>query len=174
MLICGEDLGMIPKSVPGVMADLNVLALEIQRMPKGATDFGETETYPYMTVCSPSCHDMSTVRGWWESDVEMTQMFFNKNLKINGLAPKDCPPEIVAMINKQHLDAPSMWAVFPIQDLVGMDIALRRTDAASEQINEPSNPQHYWRFRFHKTLEELLDEDSLNEKIARMVQSSGR
>ncbi len=174
MLICGEDLGMIPKSVPGVMADLNVMALEIQRMPKGATDFGETETYPYMTVCSPSCHDMSTVRGWWESDVERTQKFYTKNLQQAGSAPQDCTPEIVEAINKQHFDAPSMWAIFPIQDLVGMDRGLRREEASAEQINEPSNPQHYWRFRFHLPLEKMLLEEGLNEKIAVMVRESGR
>lgn len=174
MLICGEDLGMIPKSVPGVMADLNIIALEIQRMPKGATDFGETENYPYMTVCSPSCHDMSTVRGWWESDYEMAQKFYTKSLNQTGIAPQECMPEIVEAINQQHLDAPSMWAIFPIQDLVGMDSRLRRVEAAAEQINEPSNPQHYWRFRFHKTLEELLLEDGLNEKIEAMVKDAGR
>jgi 4-alpha-glucanotransferase len=174
MLICGEDLGMIPKSVPGVMNDLNIIALEIQRMPKGATDFGETETFPYMSVCSPSCHDMSTVRGWWESDYAQAQKFYNKMLKKQGNAPQDCTPEVVSAINKQHLDAPSMMAVFPIQDLVGMDKKLRKTDAKAEQINEPSNPQHYWRFRVHLTLEQLLKESALNEKIKTMVQLSGR
>jgi 4-alpha-glucanotransferase len=174
MFICGEDLGMIPNSVPSVMADLNVLALEIQRMPKGATDFGETYKYPYMTVCSPSCHDMSTVRGWWESDYDMAQKFYSKILGRYGAAPHICTPDIVEAINKQHFDAPSMWAVFPIQDLVGMDDHLRRQNAAAEQINEPSNPQHYWRFRFHLTLEQLMGEAHLNEKIRNMVALSGR
>jgi 4-alpha-glucanotransferase len=174
MLICGEDLGMIPKSVPGVMNDLNIIALEIQRMPKGATDFGETETFPYMSVCSPSCHDMSTVRGWWEGDYAMAQRFYHKMLEKQGIAPQDCTPEIVEAINKQHLDAPSMMAVFPIQDLVGMDNSLRRADAKAEQINEPSNPQHYWRFRFHLTLEQLLGESVLNKRIKTMVNTSGR
>ena len=40
MLICGEDLGMVPQSVPGVMQELNILSLEIQRMSKNpATEF---------------------------------------------------------------------------------------------------------------------------------------
>ncbi|MEJ7660076.1 MAG: 4-alpha-glucanotransferase [Hymenobacter sp.] len=33
MLICGEDLGMVPASVPGVMHQLGILGLNIQRMP---------------------------------------------------------------------------------------------------------------------------------------------
>jgi 4-alpha-glucanotransferase len=34
MLICGEDLGMVPHCVPDVMEQLGILSLEIQRMPK--------------------------------------------------------------------------------------------------------------------------------------------
>ena len=173
MLICGEDLGMIPNSVPGVMRDLNILALEIQRMPKGKTQFGEPKNYDYMTVCSPSCHDMSTIRGWWESNYDMANAFYHQRVH-HGNAPHECTPEIVQSINWEHLESPSMWAIFPIQDLVGMDKDLRRADAKAEQINEPSNPNHYWRFRFHLTLERLLTEDALNKKIGTMVRSAGR
>jgi 4-alpha-glucanotransferase len=174
MLICAEDLGMIPNSVPGVMKDLNIITLEIQRMPKGATSFGETEHYPYMTVCSPSCHDMSTVRGWWEGDHRTAQNFWNSSMKQYGEAPKTCTPGIVEHINQQHLASQSVLAIFPIQDFLGMDAKLRRVDAKAEQINEPSNPQHYWRFRFHIPLEKLLEEKELNEKIKNMVAASGR
>jgi 4-alpha-glucanotransferase len=174
MFICGEDLGMIPKSVPGVMSAMNVAALEIQRMPKGATEFGDTSAYPYFTVCSPSCHDMSTIRGWWETDAQLSQRFYNSNLRWYGPAPKECSPLIVEAIVDQHLKSPSMWAVFPLQDLVGIDADLRRKDAAAEQINQPSNPQHYWRFRFHLTMEELLETNDFNEKIAWMVDRVGR
>ena len=174
MFICGEDLGMIPNSVPGVMHDLNIVTLEIQRMPKMPTEFGLPHKYPYASVCSPSCHDMSTIRGWWENDYGMAQKFYQKVMGKSGLAPHECTPEIVEFINEQHLESPSMWAIFPIQDLVGMDATLRRPNAAAEQINEPSNPQHYWRFRFHLPLEKLLEEDRLNEKIKRMVKNGER
>jgi 4-alpha-glucanotransferase len=174
MLICGEDLGMIPKTVPGVMKDLNILSLEIQRMPKGFAEFGDPEAYPYMSVCSPSCHDMPTIRGWWESDYERSQRFFNKNLRLRGNAPRDCSPGLVDDINQQHLESPSMWAIFPLQDLAGMDGRLRRPDAQAEQINDPAIAQHYWRFRFHIPLEKLLEADGLNRKIEEMVKISGR
>ena len=174
MLICGEDLGMIPHSVPGVMRDLNIISLDIQRMPKGAAEFGNPEEYPYSSVCSPSCHDMSTIRGWWESDDELAQRFFQKSLKLRGIPPKECSPGIVEAVNWQHLESPSMWAIFPIQDLVGMDAQLRRPSAATEQINDPADPQHYWRFRFHLTLEQLMEAEGLNKKIEGMVKQSGR
>ena len=174
MLICGEDLGMIPKSVPGVMKALNIVSLEIQRMPKGQTEFGNTETYPYFSVCSPSCHDMSTVRGWWENDAATTQRFYNNNMRWYGEAPRSCSPFVVETIVNQHLYSPSMWAVFPIQDLVGIDGRLRKADAKSEQINEPSNPQHYWRFRFHIPIEDLLSEHDFNQKLKYMISDSKR
>lgn len=174
MLICGEDLGMIPNTVPGVMRDLNIISLEIQRMPKGSQTFGDTGGYPYMSVCSPSCHDMSTIRGWWESDYQMAQRFFREVLRQEGSAPKDCSPQIVEMINSLHLNSPSMWAIFPIQDLVGMDETLRRKDAASEQINDPSNPKHCWNYRFHIPLESLNKEKNLALQIKKMIQNAGR
>jgi 4-alpha-glucanotransferase len=174
MFICGEDLGMIPNSVPGVMNQLNIVALEIQRMPKGATEFGQPEHYPYMSVCSPSCHDMSTIRGWYESDENTAQRFYNHGMYWHGAAPKTCTTQIVEAVVQQHLLSPSIWAVFPIQDLVGMDTTLRRADADAEQINVPANPQHYWRFRFHLSMEQLLLQNKLNEKIKAMVDRTAR
>ena len=174
MLICGEDLGMIPASVPGVMQDLNIVSLEIQRMPKGLEEFGNPARYPYASVCSPSCHDMPTIRGWWEADAERSRRFFRLFFDAGKPAPAECSPSIVEAINRQHLVSPSMWAVFPIQDLVGMDAGLRRADAAAEQINDPSISQHYWRFRFHLELEQLLEAEVLNEHVKGMVLAAGR
>lgn len=174
MLICGEDLGMIPSVVPGVMKNLNIISLEIQRMPKGATRFGEVRTYPYFSVCSPSCHDMSTIRGWWEADHENAKKYYYDYLHWYGLTPMACTPEIVQAIVEDHLSSPSMLAIFPVQDLVGMDGSLRKQDAASEQINEPSNPKHYWRFRFHMTTDQLLSAEHLNARIRTMVKTAGR
>lgn len=174
MLICGEDLGMIPTSVPGVMKEMNIISLEIQRMPKGNTRFGRVSHYPYFSVCSPSCHDMSTIRGWWEGDHEMAKEYYYNYLKWYGLTPMECSPEIVQSIIEDHLASPSIFAIFPIQDLVGMDIQLRKKDAKSEQINEPSNPKHYWRYRFHINLEQLLDEDGLNGRIKSLIKKFGR
>lgn len=174
MLICGEDLGMIPRTVPGVMKDLNILSLEIQRMPKGDTEFARPEEYPYTSVCSPSSHDMSTIRGWWESDSDRSKRFYQNSLHLGGEAPLECTPAIVEAINLQHLQSPSILAIFPIQDLVGMDARLRRPDATAEQINDPAVSPHYWKFRFHLSLEELLQAEGLNKKIGELVKKSGR
>ncbi len=174
MLICAEDLGMIPKSVPQVLKDLNVLTLEIQRMPKGHSKFGQVREYPYFSVCSPSCHDMSTIRGWWEGDHENAKNYFYNYLHWQGIVPMACESSIVETIINDHVASPSMLAIFPIQDLLGMDDTLRKGDASSEQINEPSNPKHYWRYRFHMPIEKLLEAEALNTKIFNLVRRNGR
>lgn len=174
MLICGEDLGMIPDSVPGVMRDMNILSLEIQRMPKGNSKYGMVNQYPYFSVCSPSVHDMSTIRGWWEADHNMAKDFYYNYLHRHGLPPMECTTDIVEEIIGDHLASPSMLAIFPIQDLIGIDNDLRNPVASSEQINEPSNPHHYWKFRFHLTLEKLLASTELNSKIRELNAKNGR
>ncbi len=175
MLICGEDLGMVPGCVPGVMNELGILSLEIQRMPKQQdTEFGIPANYPYPSICSPSCHDMSTIRGWWEEDQEKTQHFYNQILGQDGQAPYFCEPWVVKSIINQHLHCPSMWAVFPIQDFLGIDSELRRDDVKSEQINVPSNPKNFWKYRLHISLEDLLEQDHFNQEVREMIDASGR
>ncbi len=174
MLICGEDLGMIPAPVPGVMKELNIIPLEIQRMPKGNTRYGNPAAYDYLTVCSPSCHDMSTIRGWWEADHENAQLFYNTHLQIMGQAPQTCYSSLVEMINREHLNAPSILAIFPLQDLLGMDDQLKKEDPFAEQINEPSDPDHYWRYRLHIDLEDLNKETAFLHRVRQLVRDSGR
>lgn len=169
MLICGEDLGMIPETVPEVMRQMNIMSLEIQRMPKGSGRFGEVRKYPYFSVCSPSCHDMSTIRGWWESDHDMAKDFYNNYMHGSGLTPMECNPQIVQYIVEDHLASPSMLAIFPIQDLLALDEKLRYSNAREEQINEPANPKHYWKYRLHINLEELLQQKEYNEYLRHLI-----
>ena len=175
MLVCGEDLGMVPDCVPGVMDELCLLNLEIQRMPKKTKDeFSHPSESKYLSVVSPSCHDMSTIRGWWEEDSERTQRFYNNLLGHFGSAPQFCDPWVSREMIIQHLHAPAMWAIFPIQDLVAMDEKLRLENPFLEQINEPSNPKNYWRFRFHRNMEDLLEAEGFNKMLDDLVTLSGR
>ncbi len=175
MLVCGEDLGMVPDCVPGVMDELGILNLEIQRMPKGTkNEFSHPSDARYLGVVSPSCHDMSTIRGWWEEDHDRTQRFYNHMLGHFGSAPQFCEPWVSREMIIQHLHAPAMWAIFPIQDFTAMDEKLRYKIPQAERINEPSNPKHYWRFRFHLYLEELLEADDFNKMLSELIMLSGR
>lgn len=175
MLVCGEDLGMVPDCVPDVMDELGVLNLEIQRMPKNSKqEFSHPSDSKYLSVVSPSCHDMSTIRGWWEEDHEQTERFYHEMLGHTDQAPQFCEPWICKEMIVQHLHGPAMWAIFPIQDLVAMDENLRLENPFAERINEPSNPRHYWRYRFHLTLEQLLASDGLNKHIENLMREAGR
>jgi len=175
MLICGEDLGLVPACVPEVMRDLGFLSLEIQRMPKAfGMDFSRPSDAPYLSVVTPSTHDMSTIRGWWTEDRKLTQTFFNRELGQPGEAPAEASPEVVAGVLRQHLASPAMWSIFQLQDLLGMDGQLRRPDVATERINIPANPIHYWRYRVHLKLEDLLAADEFNRNLGKMIQENGR
>ena len=175
MLVCGEDLGMIPACVPDVMDTLQILSLEIQRMPKtfGST-FADTRTYPRLSVCATSTHDMSPLRAWWEEDKALTQRFYNDVLGLPGEAPDTCTPEIAGHIIGLHLGSPSMWAVLPLQDWLAQDAALRRPDCRAERINEPANPRHYWRYRMHLTVEQLLDDTGFTRRLRQQIETFHR
>jgi 4-alpha-glucanotransferase len=175
MLICGEDLGMVPHCVPQVMQQLSILSLEIQRMPKDATTkFFHPNTAPYLSVVTPSTHDMSTIRGWWQEDANNTQQFYNQILGQAGQAPFYCEPWINKIIIEQHFYSPAMFSIFQLQDLLGADADLRRNNPDEERINQPANPQHYWQYRMHLTLEALKKQKTFNTFIANTVQNSGR
>ncbi len=175
MLVCGEDLGMVPDCVPVAMKQLGLLSLEIQRMPKVLNrEFSRPSEAPYLSVVTPSTHDMSTIRGWWEEDRTLIRKFFNTELGQAGEAPLECGPDIVGMIVKQHLGAPSMWSIFQLQDLLGTDGRLRLADAQSERINVPAIVKHYWRYRMHLTLEQLQGEEGFNASLRGMIRESGR
>jgi 4-alpha-glucanotransferase len=175
MLVCGEDLGLVPHCVPDVMKQLGILSLEIQRMPKAVNkQFFHPAEAPYLSVVTPSTHDMSTVRSWWEEDRGNTQKFYNNELRQHGEAPLSCEPWISKAIILQHLYSPAMWSIFQLQDLLGMSDELRRNDPSEERINLPSNPQHYWNYRMHIDLEQLLKSDEFNIELKDHIQSSGR
>ncbi|MDB5193003.1 MAG: 4-alpha-glucanotransferase [Segetibacter sp.] len=175
MLICGEDLGMVPDCVPGVMKRLAILSLEIQRMPKDPKkEFFHPNDAPYLSVVTPSTHDMSTIRGWWEEDRKLTQHFYNTQLVKWGDAPYFCEPEICHDIVLQHLYSPAMWSIFQLQDLLSINGKIRRENPHEERINIPADPKHYWRYRMHLNLEDLLKEKEFNKELHGYVQRSGR
>ena len=175
MLACGEDLGMIPATVPQVMSDLRILSLEIQRMPKDpAQEFANPAWYPYLSVCTTSTHDMNPIRAWWEEDRQVTERFYHEMLGGHGDAPYYCEPWICRQILEQHLWSPAMLTILPLQDWLSMDGALRRMNPNDERINVPANSRHYWRYRMHMTVEQLQAAHEFNAAVRDMISNSGR
>lgn len=175
MLCCAEDLGMIPACVPAVMQQLEILSLEIQRMPKDPNDkFGDTRRYPYYSVCTTSTHDMGGIRQWWEENRETTQRFYNEVLHESGDAPVYAEPWICDRIVDQHLQSPSMLCILPLQDWLSIDGSIRREDPREEQINIPAIARHYWRYRMHMTVEDLNAYSDFNTYVKDKIEHSGR
>jgi len=175
LLSCGEDLGMLPYCVPEVMKELDMLSLEIQRMPKEmGMEFGKLYKNPYLSVCTTSTHDMNTIRAWWEEDRARTQRYFNNELNQYGMAPLFCEPWICQQIIEQHLNCPSMLVILPIQDWMSLNGNLRWKETFSERINDPSNPNNYWRYRMHVKIEDLTNNEEFNQSIRGLISQSGR
>ena len=175
MLVCGEDLGMVPDCVPWVMEQLQILSLEIQRMPKNPQhEFGHVWEYPYRSVCTISTHDMATLRGWWEEDYEQTCRYYNQVLGHWGEVPTAAPGWVCEEIVRNHLECPSLLCILSFQDWLSMDEEIRYPNVDAERINVPANPRHYWRYRMHLTLEELMKSNKFNEKMKEMIDAAGR
>lgn len=153
MLACAEDLGMIPACVPDVLAATRVLALEVQRMPKQfGVSLADPATYGYMNVATTSTHDMAPLRLW--------------RLQTDGVEP---PVGELRETLRAHMTSPAMLAVLPLQDWLAIDPELRRPDPAEEQINVPADPDHYWRYRMHLTLETLRAAGRPNADLAALT-----
>jgi 4-alpha-glucanotransferase len=175
MLVCAEDLGMVPDCVPWVMNELRILSLEIQTMPKDPTiRFGKLKRNPYRSVCTFSTHDMPTLRQWWDEDEEQTQAYYNESLRRGGAAPHPLPGWLAKDIVSRQLTSPSMLCLLSLQDWLSIDERLRLPDQNAERINIPANPRHYWRYRMHLTIEQLMKEDEFNENIKTLITQSGR
>lgn len=175
MLVCAEDLGMVPSCVPWVLDALRILSLEVQSMPKDPADeFGHTDRFPHRSVCTFSSHDMPTLRQWWDEDWDRTQHYYQTMLHRPGGAPHPLPGWLARDVVGSQLASPSMLCVLSIQDWMAVDEKLRLADADAERINIPSNPHHYWRYRMHVAIEDLMHNQDFNANMREMVAESGR
>lgn len=175
MLVCAEDLGMVPDCVPWVMDELKILSLELQSMPKDpSVKFGHLSRNPYRSVCTISSHDMPTLRMWWDENIQRTQEYYNTMLYRQGSAPHPLPGWLASDIISRHLTSPSMLCILSIQDWLATDEALRLPDADAERINIPANPKHYWRYRMHLNIENLAADKRFVQNITEMISQSGR
>ena len=174
MLLCGEDLGMVPDCVPGVMRDTGILSLEIQRMPKAyGAEFDDPRHAPWMSVVSPSTHDMPNLREWWlDHPQEAKRLAW---LQFEEAHPReDLQPGLAAKLVGRQFESPAMWAIIPLQDLLALDEELRHPDPAAERINDPSINPYNWRYRMHLGLDELAAAEGLNGRIRSLLEENGR
>ncbi len=175
MLICAEDLGMLPDCVEPVLDQLRILTLEIQQMPKQqGFEFAHLDANPIRSVCTISTHDMAPLRQWWQEQPERRQRFYVTMLQKEGRASEQLPAHLAEEIIARHLYCPSMLCILQLQDWLAMDSELRRKNPQDERINVPSDPYNRWQYRMHLTIEELLQATKYNNKVKTMIQRSRR
>ena len=175
MLVCAEDLGMVPDCVQWVMDELRILSLELQSMPKDPkVRFGHLSRNPYRSVCTLSTHDMPTLRQWWDEDWERTQDFYNSMLYRGGAAPHPLPGWLARDIVSRQLTSPSMLCILSLQDWLAIGERVRLADPNAERINIPANPKHYWRYRMHLSIESLMADNAYNDEVKELIDEAGR
>lgn len=175
LLPCAEDLGMVPPGVPEVLRHMNILTLEIQRMPKRyGVRFDDLGQNPWLSVTTIATHDMPPLRLWWQEDRERAQEYWHTVLKRSGPAPMDATPDLCEQVVSDHLASPSMLCLLGLQDFFSIDAAFCRPDPKEEQINDPANPEQYWCYRMHVTIEDLMSATAFNEKLRGLIRRSGR
>ena len=152
MIACGEDLGMIPACVPEVMQELGIMSLEVQRMPKVfGHPFVQTEDLPENCVYTTGTHDMSTLRGWLAEDRVRTRQFLDSL----DLDDRKVTSKTLRKLIDKHLDNPSKWNIYPLQDLLDLNEKNWSPNPKDDQINVPANAKNQWKWRMKISLEDL-------------------
>lgn len=170
MLVCAEDLGMIPDCVPGILAHFCILSLEVQSMPKRPEgQFSWLPNNPFCSVDTVTTHDMEPLRLWWKNNPGAAQCYFEQRMGGRGAAPKELSTDMAEDILRQHLQSPSLLCVIALQDWLAVDEDLRNPDIEEELVNNPANPRHYWRYRMHLPVERLMEDEDFNNHIRTLV-----
>ena len=177
MLVCAEDLGDVPDSVPRVLADLRILGLRILRwtreykkaVPGAPAAFISPSQYPLLSVCTPSVHDTSTLRGWWEEDPAERETFY-RFLGASGPCPPHMTRDLLELIVSRCLETGSLLCMFQMQDILDLDQELWSPDPRKDRINVPGtvNDQN-WTWRMSLGMEDLMRREGLSRRLQELV-----
>lgn len=174
MLWCAEDLGMVPSMVETALQTSNILCLRVERMPVNNDEFFPPFKAPYLSVVTPSTHDMSPLRQWWQEPEAPIQYYFNFLLQQEGLSPDELDTFTAKLILQHHLQSPAMFAVFLMQDLFSVNEKFKHKNGENERINDPAKADFEWNYRMNVSFETLLKEKSFSKELKKMIKNSGR
>lgn len=174
MLICGEDLGLVPKCVPKVMNELGILSLQVQRMPNDDILYHNPANAPYLSVVTPATHDTSTVRQWWKEDEALSKHYYYHQLGFKDSFQSETNDEIMKTIIEQHYNSPAMISVIPIQELFALTETTINPDINSERINIPAIFPHNWKYRMHISINEMIKTDKLKNRVKELTINAKR
>ena len=169
MLVCAEDLGSIPPSVPGVLAELGILGLKVTRWSRNWAEPGQPYIpfveYPALSVATSSVHDSTTLRGWLAGEAKN-----DEELKSAlGLAAQTALATTGGLktVLERLQESPSLVAAYPIQDLLALNPDYVTEDPEAERVNIPGTVQESnWTWRMNISLEDLIQAEGLNREIS--------
>jgi 4-alpha-glucanotransferase len=183
---CAEDLGAKPAALPKVLEKLHILSLRVFRWEreweKNGAPFIPLQEYPKNAVAVTSVHDSSTMRQWWEQELSYADMLsFFEALHIDGnVRTALCPIEgekpaytsdLAAALLSALVKVPSIFAVFPIQDWLGLIIdELRTLNGQNERINVPGTvSDSNWTYRLPFPIEALGKNKELVKRLRKIT-----
>ncbi|MDR1108997.1 MAG: 4-alpha-glucanotransferase [Spirochaetaceae bacterium] len=170
MLPCAEDLGAVPDCVPRTLAKLKILGLRVIRWFRDWNTEGQPyiplEEYPELSVCTPAVHDSSTLREWWDREVD--QEHFCCFIGIPSL-PRIYNPGTAKIILHKAAAAASRFRVFQIQDLLHLSLKWYAPDPGSERINVPGTANDFnWTYRLPASIATLSRDEDLIKAVAEL------
>ena len=173
MLVCAEDLGVVPRCVPRVLNQLSILSLKVLPWTREYKEEGEPyipfDDYPEDSVCTTSVHDAVTFRHWLkDSSGDKTTAEF-LDLPVNGNWAK---PEIITGLLKTIMKTSSRIVILPLQDILSAGKKWTESDPAAERINIPGTvSDSNWAFRMKDTVEKLKTDNSINNIIDSILEN---
>ncbi|MBF0564176.1 MAG: 4-alpha-glucanotransferase [Nitrospirae bacterium] len=173
MLVCAEDLGAVPPCVPLVLEDLGILGLRVERWSreyhKQFAPYIDTNDYPRLSVASPSVHDTSTLRGWWE-ELNWDRNQYYSLLKMTEPCPQYLTTELSAMVIKRNLGGNSLITIFPLQDYLSLYYNLRTAHPDEERVNVPGTiSSKNWSYRMKDSVEFLMNYNEYNLYLKSLI-----
>ncbi|GAB1455660.1 hypothetical protein MASR2M48_09670 [Spirochaetota bacterium] len=163
MMPCAEDLGAVPDCVPRVLAELKIPGLRVPRWMRLWDEPGQVfrplEDYGVLSACTPSVHDSSTLRAWWEEE-EGREEFCKAYCPTLLPAPKFLAAKDVPVVLKALAGAPSLLFVTQVQDIMDACDELRSDDPSIDRINVPGTVAPFnWTWRMPSAVEDLEELD---------------
>ena len=168
MLTCAENLGVVPEAVPRVLDALGILSLYIPRWAhywdkEGQPPIPPAEYRPD-SVCAPSVHDTSTVRGWWQTESGRDLLW--RTLGLPGDAPAVFDAFAARTVYEGFARSASRILVLQIQDLLVFEPRLLHPDVAQERVNVPGSYNDFnWTYRLPILLEEFVRIESIGREV---------
>ncbi|MGL1902316.1 MAG: 4-alpha-glucanotransferase [Fibrobacterales bacterium] len=173
MLVCAEDLGVVPNCVGKVLQELGMLSLKIERWARDyhadGAPFINPSHYPRLSVCSPSCHDSSTLRGYWEEEWDRENYY--PLLNNEGECPTELTSALARKIIERNLNSNSLLTIIPFQDYMALDGSMIKDENPDdERINIPGTmDETNWTWRMDKSIEELLKSKTYNKLLKDVI-----